>query len=344
MNLFSKIVVIFVICFLMVLGACRKREPGFKPEDARYALVYPSYFPAPHYQPADNILTTDGIALGRMLFYDPVLSSDSSVSCGTCHSQAHAFSGHNTAFNLGVGKRKGSRNSPALFNLSWNISFMADGGINHIEIMPFAPLTNPDEMNESLPNVLHKLGRSKKYPELFRKAFGSDQVTDQKLFYALAQFMGSIISSDSRYDKFRRGEGNMDADEQAGLALFRQHCASCHREPLFTDYSFKNNGIDTVFKDQGRERITGKPADRGKFKVPSLRNVALTYPYMHDGRFYTLDAVLEHYAQPVRNSPGTDINGNMSLTATDKKQIIKFLKTLTDYTFLSNPNYSEPRQ
>lgn len=344
MNLFSKIVLVFVVCFLMVLGACRKRAPELKSADREYTLVYPPYFPAPHYQPADNALTNDGIALGRMLFYDPVLSSDSSVSCGTCHSQAHAFSGHNTAFSTGVANRKGIRNSPALFNLSWNTSFMADGGINHIEVMPFAPITNPDEMNESLPHVLFKLRRSNRYPELFKKAFGSEQVTDQKLFYALAQFMGSLLSTGSRYDQFRKGEGKMDTDEQAGLMLFRQHCASCHLEPLFTDYSFRNNGIDTVFKDPGRGLITGNSSDRGKFKVPSLRNVALTYPYMHNGRFYTLEAVLDHYAGSVRYSPTADINGNMSLNETEKKQIIKFLKTLTDYTLLSNPSYSEPRQ
>lgn len=277
MNFISKIDLVFVFCILIGLIACKKISDKEIPITEDIILNHPDYFPEPHYKPINNTLTKNGIALGRMLFYDPILSSDSTVSCGTCHSQAHAFSGHNTALSAGVKNRKGLRNSPALFNLSWNTSFMADGGINHIEIMPFAPLTNPDEMDETIPNILIKLRRNKRYRDLFLLAFKSYEITDQKMFYALAQFMTSIVSYNSKYDQYKKGEINLSTDEMEGLNTFKKHCASCHTEPLFTDYSFKNNGLDTLFKDLGRELISQNPRDKGRFKVPSLRNIAQTH-------------------------------------------------------------------
>jgi cytochrome c peroxidase len=201
-------------------------------------------------------------------------------------------------------------------------------------------------MDETLGNVVAKLNASSTYKNLFLNAYGSDSITSQMMLRAMAQFMGVMVSSNSKYDKFIRGEagGTFDAQELNGLDLFRQKCASCHSEPLFTDHSFRNNGLDSVFtNDPGRAHITLDPNDEGKFKVPSLRNVELSYPYMHDGRLKTLEKVLDHYASGVKNSPTLDplVSGNIPLTVQEKADIIKFLKTLNDYTFTSNPNYSE---
>lgn len=343
MNLLSKIIAVFVLTSILLISACRKHNEDDKP-DSSIELAYPSYFPDPHYRSLNNPLSKEGIELGRKLFYDPILSIDSSISCGTCHSQAHAFSGHNTAFSLGVNNKKGSRNSPALFNLAWNTSFMADGGINHIEVMPVAPITNPVEMGETVSRVIEKLQRSLTYTILFERAFGPGKINDQKMLYAMSQFMSTIVSADSRYDQFVQGRLTFTVDEKQGLLLFRTYCESCHKEPLFTDYSFRNNGIDSIFKDRGRELITLDINDRGKFKVPSLRNIAYTYPYMHDGRYYTLENVLDQY-RAVKPSHSLDptLKKKILLSDMEKKQIIAFLKTLTDNTYLSNRNYSEPK-
>jgi cytochrome c peroxidase len=310
-------------------------------------MTYPDYFPEPHYQFTQNKLTKEGFELGRALFFDPVLSIDSSVSCASCHAQVHAFADHNTALSTGVFGRKGIRNSPAIINAAWQTSFMWDGGINHIEVMPFGPIDNVNEMNETLPHILKKLRRHPTYPDRFRHVFGETPVQSQQVFYVLAQYMGMLISSDARYDQMRRGEISFSATEERGYLLFRQHCASCHTEPLFTDHSFRNTGLPNTNGDTGRQQITSDPDDVYKFKVPTLRNVALTYPYMHDGSLRSLKSVLDHYSDgmiPYDNVDPVFKKENRTgihLTQTEKEDIISFLHTLTDIHFVSRHDFSE---
>jgi len=328
-----------VVFTALTLLSCKKEystgggSPLFTP---------PAHFPEPVYTFKNNPLTKNGITLGKKLFYDPILSADNSISCGSCHAQMHAFADHNVALSMGVGGKLGKRNSPTLSNLAWYPSFMADGGINHIEIMPLAPITDTLEMAETMSNVVQKVAADSTYRALFKKAFKTEVIDDQKIFYALAQFMGTIISANADYDKYINGKLTFNVSQERGLNLFRQHCESCHKEPLFTDFSFKNNGIDTAFADIGRGRITQDYNDYGKFKVPTLRNIEMTYPYMHDGRFYKLEDVIDHYSEGVKASHSKDASvNNLHLSTQEKKDLINFLKTLTDYSYMSNVNYAE---
>lgn len=302
-----------------------------------------SYFPTTIYK-FDGKADYNKFKLGAALFYDPILSSDSTISCATCHAQTHAFAGHNTALSEGVGHALGNRNSPAIFNLAWSPAFMWDGGINHIEVMPIGPITNPVEMNETMANVIHKLQQSSRYKILFKEAFGTEEINDQRMLKAMAQYLCMIKSDQSKYDKVRKGQAVFTATEQAGYDLFLQKCNQCHTEPLFTDYTYRNNGLTPTASDSGRMHITLNAADRDKYKVPSLRNVEFTYPYMHDGRFFTLSMVLDHYNSGVTNSATLDqaLSGGIPLNNAEKKQLIAFLKTLSDYELLSNTFYREP--
>ena len=266
------------------------------------------------------------------------MSSDNSVSCGTCHSQVHGFADHNVNFSSGVNNLKGTRNSPAITNMIWSPAFMWDGGVNHIEVFSVAPITNPVEMNETMSNVISKLNNNSEYKNLFKIAYGIDNITDQAMLRALTIYMSMMVSCNSKYDKVRQGKVSFSTDEAEGYELFKQKCASCHSEPLFTNYQYKNNGLDSIYTDLGRGRITFNANDNGKFKVPSLRNVELTYPYMHDGRFWTLEQVLELYNSGIKHSAtlAPELANGLPMTADEKKKIIAFLKTLTDYTIISD--------
>lgn len=325
------------------MHSCKKKELELQPAEV-WGFKVPEHFPQPVYTFQNNSQTRLRFELGRDLFYDPILSLDNTISCASCHSQTHAFADHNNAFSSGVGGAQGVRNSPSISNLAWYPAFMWDGGVNHLEVFSVAPITNPLEMKESVSNVLLKLNASEKYKKKFKEAYGSVAITDQRMLQALSQYMAMVISADSKYDQFRLGKIKLSEDELAGLNLFRDKCASCHKEPLFSDFSFRNNGLDETFADPGRSGITQDPADEGKFKVPSLRNVELTYPYMHDGRYFTLNQVLEHYSTGIKTSGTLDpsLSSGISMTATEKQQIIRFLKTLTDYTLMADPLLSEP--
>ncbi|MNJ86570.1 Cytochrome c551 peroxidase precursor [compost metagenome] len=339
-----------VILKLLVVGAigsllfsCQKpKVETFR----KWGFYKPDHFPAPAYSFEGNKQSLPKFNLGRELFYEPLLSSDGMVSCATCHAISHAFAGHNTALSAGVNNLFGPRNSPSIANMAWSPSFMWDGGINHIEVMPIAPLTNPVEMNETLANIVSKLQQSDKYKEFFKKAYGSEEITDQKLLKALTQYMMMIVSDNSKYDQVKRGEATFTDAEQQGYVLFQQKCSQCHTEPLFTDYSFRNNGLDGSFADEGRFLITQLESDKGKFKVPSLRNVALTYPYMHDGRYYTLNDVLNHYAAGIQHSTTLDplLENGIPLPGNEKTLLIAFLNTLSDYELLNNSMLSEPKK
>lgn len=318
---------------IFVLLSCNKIDhPGIEP----YEFVAPSHFPEQQYNFEGNQYTYQRFALGKRLFFDPVLSSDNTVSCASCHAQVHAFADHNVALSSGVEGRLGRRNSPSIANLAWSPAFMWDGGVNHIEIFSVAPITDTNEMNETMLNVVNKLNADPSYVSQFKEAYDVDEVNDQAMLRALTVYMMMIVSDQSKYDKWVRGQTTLTAQEEAGRALFEQKCSACHSGGLQTDYSYRNNGLDAVFNDLGRGGITNLAEDNGKFKVPSLRNVALTYPYMHDGRFQTLEAVLDHYESGISQSQSLDpiLTNGVPMTAEEKTQIIAFLETLTDYELL----------
>ena len=285
--------------------------------------------------------------LGRHLFYDPILSRNNTISCSSCHLQQTGFTHVDHQLSHGIDGKIGTRNSMALINLAWNKNFMWDGGVNNLEVQAINPITNPLEMDEKLENVITKLQNSAKYRELFTKAFGDEKVTSQRLFKALAQFTIMLKSSNSKYDKMIRNELEFSEQEKKGYSLFKTNCASCHKEPLFSDDKFEKNGLalDTTLNDLGRIKITNKKEDFLRFKVPTLRNIQFTFPYMHDGRFKTLTEVVKHY-----NSLGNDkslpkeLAKPMNLSDNDRVDLVLFLKTLTDNEFLFDKRYSFPKE
>jgi cytochrome c peroxidase len=317
-------------------------------------FVQPTHFPPPQYDFSKNQQTEVGFTLGKKLFYDPILSRDSTTSCASCHLQFTGFTHVDHDVSHGIDGRKGTRNASALINLAWNTSFHWDGGVNNLEVQAINPITHPAEMDNSLENALKSLNQSAVYRKYFFNAFGDSVATSQKLLKALAQFTVSFVSYNSKYDKYMRQEsgGEMTEQELNGLKLFRTYCAACHKEPLFTDFSFQNNGlpIESFYKDLGRYRITQNPADSLKFKVPTLRNIEFSYPYMHDGRFKKLKEVINHYTtlntegglQPAQSALKS-FQKPIILNPNEKKDVIAFLLTLTDKEFLYNPNFGFPR-
>ena len=311
----------------------------------------PSNFPELAYDLSNNPLTQKGFELGKKLFYDGRLSSDGIVSCGFCHIQADAFTHHWHSFSHGVGDNIGTRNTPPIQNLAFQTAFMWDGATTHLDLQPIIPLTSPIEMNGSFSQIIAMMKADPVYVKLFKQAFSDGQINSENMLKALGQFMVMAVSSNSRFDKFRRNEpgGVLSQDELEGYAIFNQKCASCHATDLFTDNSFRNNGlsINPQINDVGHYRVTELLQDKYKFKVPSLRNIEKTAPYMHDGRFYTLEAVLNHYSNGVQNNLNLDsslnTNGTLGIPLTNdqKAKIIAFLKTLTDQQFLTDPKFAE---
>lgn len=306
----------------------------------------PEGWPTPHYQFENNTLTQAGFELGRKLFYDPRLSRDNSVSCGSCHQQFSAFAQLDHAVSHGVDNLEGNRNSPALFNLAWHNSFFWDGGVNHIEVQPIAPIQNPVEMDEKLANIIPKLQADADYQIRFTKAFGNDTINSQRMLKALAQFMAALVSKDSKYDRVMRKESgySFTTSEQNGMQIFEQKCSTCHKAPLFSDFTYRNNGLTaSAVNDSGRAHITKDAADLYKFKVPSLRNLKYTAPYMHDGRFKNLENVLQHYVSGITNSTTLDasLQGGISLTDQQKTDLLAFLNTLNDEVFTKNKQFAE---
>lgn len=335
----------FILIICALLWSC---QPELEGEDIQF--VKPANFPEPVYDLSKNPITTAGFELGRKLFYDPMLSRDGSISCGSCHQQSAAFTHHGHDLSHGIDDQLGERNSPPVMNLAWHKAYFWDGGVHDLDLQPIAPIENPVEMDEDLKHVIEKVRNNSAYTPMFQSAFGSREVTTERMLKALSQFMLMCISSNSRYDKYVRKEagGDLTAVELAGMQVFVQKCGSCHRGELFSDFSFRNNGLNHDYnKDRGRYRITLNEEDDYKFKVPSLRNVANTGPYMHDGRFYTLDEVLTHYTLGIRDQPTLDPllkqNGQVGipLSTEEKEQIKAFLKTLSDDSFLRDQKLAE---
>ena len=315
-------------------------------------LTQPANFPAMVYELAKNPPDAATFELGRQLFYEARLSSDGTVSCGSCHQLAAAFAHAGQRLSPGVAGRLASRNAPALQNLRWRRSFMADGGVLGLELQTLAPLTSPAEMNMPLTKALARLNADSAYRRRFAAIYGPGPIGTPQFLRALAQFTAALTSANSRYDKYVRHEagGALTAPEQRGRALFAAACGGCHATDLFSDDSFRNNGLDRTFaRDSGRAHITSRAADRGRFRVPSLRNVARTAPYMHDGRFATLPQVLAHYAHGVQPSPTLDPllrqpGGRLgiALSARQQADIVAFLQTLTDESFLTDRRLAPP--
>lgn len=303
-------------------------------------FVVPKSWPNPVYNFSKNPITADGFKLGRKLFFDPILSRDSSTSCASCHLQFSAFTHVDHSLSHGINGLKGTRNSATIFNMAWSKSFMWDGGVNNLEVQPVNPITNPVEMDNTLENVVKKLNRSPYYRKKFYNVFKDSIITSQKFLKALSQFMLMLESYNSKYDKVMRHEKNVQfsVDEKEGYLLFKKNCASCHTEPLFTNNSFQNNGLppDKELNDGGRCRITRNPDDSLKFKVPSLRNVTVSYPYMHDGRFKKLEQVIDHYTSGIQKTStlSKQLKDGVSLSQEEKRQLLAFLATLTDKDFL----------
>lgn len=305
---------------------------------------YPDYFPEPVYPFLANPLREPAISLGRALFYDPLLSLDNTISCASCHSSYNSFAHTDHALSHGINDSIGLRNAPALLNLAWQPAFMWDGAIHHLDMQALAPIESPIEMGETMEQVVHKLAATSYYPALFQEAFGDTSVTGERVLKALAQFQLTLVSANSRYDQMRAGTYTFSPQEQRGYALIQQHCASCHPEPLFSHYGYSSNGlpVDTLLGDSGRYRITGVSSDSLLFKVPTLRNLKYSYPYMHDGRFKNLRQVLQHYTVGVQPVAG-GLQKPIILDAEEKADILAFLSTLNDSTFVFNPNFQYPR-
>lgn len=323
-----------------------KEEPDNFFSTTPIKLQVPKGWPEPQNIFANNPLTEEGFQLGRKLFYDGRLSKDGHFSCASCHQQFAAFATFDHDFSHGFGNQFTTRNAPGLFNLAWVPLYHWDGGINHIEVQPLSPLTAPNEMAENIDSVLKKLKADADYQSMFKKAFGKDEITSQKMMKALAQFVGTMVSANSKYDKVKRGEDAFNASELHGYEVFKMKCEHCHKEPLFTDNSFRNNGltINNNLNDFGRMGITGAPEDSIKFRVPSLRNVSVTQPFMHDGRFYSLSEVIEHYRSGIKQSPTLDssLRKGMEFSSKEKYDLILFLGTLKDTSFLKDKRFSQP--
>lgn len=343
-----------IIASVLLLHTSRETISAVTP----YRLKNPYSFPEMPVNP-DNVLSVEGIQLGRYLFYDPVLSADSSISCASCHKQSAAFSDAPNQFSTGIENRKSSRNAPQLFNLAWYNAYFWDGKALTLEEQVYHPVPAHDEMNLQWPVAIQRLSANPFYQKLFKNAFNTATIDSVLVAKAIAQFERILISADSKFDKVLRSEATLSKEEFEGYELMNDmtkgdclHCHTTDSDPLGTTLEFSNNGLDSsstgFYKDNGRGNITGRQTDNGKFKIPSLRNVALTAPYMHDGRFKTLREVLDFYSEGVHSGKNTDkrmeyaYKKGAHLSEEEKGKIISFLHTLTDTSFTTNNLFSNP--
>lgn len=346
-----------IIPILIVVSSCKKEVTQ---DLTPYKLDYGN-FPPPNL-PDDNALTKEKVKLGKMLFHEKLMSSDGTISCASCHLNTNAFN-DDKRFSEGVGGLLGDRNAMSIVNMAWNTNgFFWDGRAHLLRDQSLGPIENPLEMNETLENVINKLSKEDNYLDQFTKAFGSEEITSLNMSLAMEQFMLTIVSNKSKYDSYLAGEATLTASEERGKFLFEEEynpffpnqsgadCLHCHSGFNFENDQYMNNGLSTdaeMQADLGRYKATQVEADKGKFKVPTLRDIELTAPYMHDGRFSTLMEVLDHYNEEIKPSitlepeiENTRATG-LGLTQQDKEDIIAFLKTLTDKTLKTNPDFSE---
>lgn len=297
----------------------------------------PSWAPA-FTAPAHNPTTPAGVALGERLFHDPRLSGPNTVSCATCHQPDRAFTDDRPT-SRGASGASLRRNAPSLLGVAWAPGLFWDGGGKNLESLSFAPLTHPDEMAQDPVALLDELAADPLYVRLF--ATFPDGITQPNVVRALAQYQRTLFPGPSRYDRFVSGQTELSEAEARGLVRFEDHCARCHTPGPFTDLGFHNNGLDATFPEDhereawGRGRITGRPEDIGRFRTPSLRNVAVTGPWMHDGRYTRLEDAVSHYVSGVQDSPTLDpgLRGGLPLTGDDVHDLVAFLRTLTSDDF-----------
>lgn len=345
-----------VICVLLLSLVACNNDDGAEYTATPVNLNVPQLFAdniLPPVIPQDNPLTEEGIALGKKLFFDPILSANNTQACADCHRPENAFDDPNR-FSVGIDGSIGTRNSMPLQNLAWNFGqkFFWDGRAASLEKQIFQPVTNPIEMANTWPNAVASLQNHPTYPLLFEKAFNKSRIDSTLVSKAIAQFLRTLISSNSKFDQYLRDEVQLTTSEQNGLNIFmdetRGDCFHCHGNPvnpLWTDNIFHNNGLDEFFTDKGLGSVTGDPRDDGKFKSPSLRNLAYTAPYMHDGRFETLDDVINHYSEGLVYSETIDplmkkvAEGGVQLTPEEKSDLKAFLLSLSDPSFLNNPDF-----
>lgn len=336
---------------LFLSAGCRKEQAEPEPWDPTpYVLEIPQGFPDMDI-PTGNPMTVEGVRLGRMLFHDPILSLDNSQSCASCHAQDFSFTDNGRRFSVGVDGTEGFRNAMSLLNAGWIRGHNWDGSAGSLEEQAFEPVVNPIEMHNTWPQAVGRLKSHEAYPDLFFDAFGTRDIDSIHVVHALAQFERTLISADSKWDRYLRGEVQLTTAETRGFEIFfteKGDCFHCHTTILFTDNEFHNNGLDSVFTDRGLYEVTGDPNDIGKFRTPTLRNLQFTGPYMHDGRFETLEEVIDFYSEGLKFSPTIDplmknVNeGGIRLTEGEKESLLAFIKTLTDTTFVKNPEFSNP--
>jgi cytochrome c peroxidase len=357
----SLLIIAGIAGVLICLAASVNRPPATN-APTPLALHYPDYFGNRLFIPAGNPTTVEGVALGRRLFYETRLSANDRISCATCHRQEYAFT-DGKPFSTGVDGTLTKRNSMTLANLVWVRNYFWDGRANGLEEQAATPLTDKHEMGQALCVSARKLQATKIYPALFKKAFGSGVITDEHIIEAITQFERTLISCNSNYDRYLQGKYQPTASEANGMALFfagpnpeknirGAGCGHCHGGPKIFTELFHNNGLDSFPNDAGREDITKQPGDKGRFRVVTLRNIAVTAPYMHDGRFKTLEEVVDHYSDHILPSKtlsiflqdnSNTVNGTqLGLTAQEKKDLIAFLHMLTDSTFISDKRFSDP--
>lgn len=336
----------------MSFFGCKKESANNKEpwNPSPYELAIPQGFPD-MVIPADNPMTEEGVILGRMLFYDPILSADNTQSCASCHAQDFSFTDNGRKLSVGIDGTEGFRNSMSLLNAGWIRGHNWDGSAETLEEQAFEPVTNPVEMHNTWPQAVAALKAHEIYPDLFFNAFGTRYIDSTHVVKALAQFERTLISGNSKWDRYLRGEVQLSITETKGFEVFfteKGDCFHCHTTILFTDNEFHNNGLDSIFTDRGLYEVTGNPNDIGKFRTPTLRNLVYTAPFMHDGRFETLEEVIDFYSEGLKFSPTIDplmknVNqGGVQLTQEEKESLIAFIKTLTDTTFVNNPEFSNP--
>lgn len=336
------LLILFVAGGSLLMNGCRKHPV----DPAPIAFTVPQGFPQPAYNFSANPLTEEGFQLGKKLFFDGRLSVDGNFPCASCHQPVAAFTTFEHDRSHGYNHSHTLRNAPGLINVAWLTEYNQDGSAKTLEEVYRGHITASNEMAETVPNVLAKLSADDAYKQMFKAAFGEDKITEDRLYKALSQYVVSLVSGDSKYDKVKRGEATFTAQEQLGYATFGAKCATCHKEPLFTDYSYRNNGlaIDASLNDHGRMRVTKAGSDDLKFRVPGLRNADFTSYYGHDGRYSVFRAMIQHYRSgSLVQSPTLDplLTAGISISTTEEDALVAFIRTLSDSAFLNNARFRQ---
>lgn len=342
----KRIIHLFLLALSMGIFSCERiDEPSESQKELHFILpeISPTLQTSGFPQPDRNPMSEEGVILGKKLFFDPKLSGNEKISCASCHNPSLAFTDGVMFSEAGISGNKLHRNSPAIFNLAWQTNGLFwDGGAHDLESLNFGPLTHPDEMGADMNNIVTYLENDPSYKAQFQLVFGEEMVESAQISRAISQFVRSLISQNSKYDRWKNGLEAFSDLEIKGYQLYKNHCSSCHAEGLFTDGDFHNNGLDLTYPNPpeseglylGRFRITSDSSDLGAYKTPTLRNISLTTPYMHDGRFASLDEVISHYEHGIQinKSLAPELISPLQFSTTDREAILAFLHTLTDST------------